>query len=562
MSNKQSNLSASISTPQEFTDLLYRMLIEPQQEADLLKYILYVRKSTEGEERQARSLADQVAECEELSQQLGLNVVKVYRESESAKDPDIRPQFREMVDRIKAGRYDAIIAWHPDRLARNMKEAGELIDLLDKGVIRDLKFKSFSFENTASGKMLLGMAFVLSKQYSDQLSDNVKRGNKRSIAEGKYINTAKHGYYKDAAQFHHPNGNNFVLIKQAFQMKLNGKTLNDIILYINSNSYQHLGKLYEMNKSRLSEILRDPFYTGVLIYGADSIVDLTDKCDFIPAVSVIDFLRINKISDLTKGFKVTSQLRSKKYTSADLLRGRVVCGVCNFPFSSGITYKYLKNGSKKGYYYYRCENKKCNFHNKSIRAKVIVDFVIQLIRKNKLATKHNYKIYLNQMNTVIKAKAQELTSEKSSVVQKLNIKRKSLDQVKQLLLNETDEKVKLAFKLDYKLTLQKIEELEIRLDAINNILNDSKSFIFSQKEFLELFQKMPDIIAQTRDMKLLDTILQNMFLNFTIKNKKVLDFQAKEPFNILLDHKKSAAFLKGRGSGTRTRGLTVPNGAR
>jgi DNA invertase Pin-like site-specific DNA recombinase len=133
--------------------------------------------------------------------------------------------------------YDGLIAWHPDRLARNMKEAGEIIDLLDKKEILDLQFPSFTFENTTSGKMTLGITFVLSKQYSDTLSDNVKRGNKRMILEAKSVGTAKHGYKKNKNQRLIPDGNNFVLIQNAFKMRLGGSTFDQIAEYLNDNNY-------------------------------------------------------------------------------------------------------------------------------------------------------------------------------------------------------------------------------------------------------------------------------------------------------------------------------------
>jgi site-specific DNA recombinase len=180
-------------TPAELTQLLKQMSGEEEnKDPSQYRYILYARKSTGDEERQARSLGDQVLECKDVAISRNLNVAsKPIKESESAKEPDIRPKFRRMIDDIKAGKYDGILAWHPDRLARNMKDAGEIIDLLDKGIIKDLQFVSFTFENNASGKMLLGIAFVLSKQYSDQLSNNVCRGVKRSIEEGKWLTTAK-----------------------------------------------------------------------------------------------------------------------------------------------------------------------------------------------------------------------------------------------------------------------------------------------------------------------------------------------------------------------------------
>ena len=183
-------------TTQDFLKLLQGLQGQDStQDTTQLRYVIYARKSTtESEERQVRSLGDQVVECTELAQKMGLKVIKVIKEAESAKEPDIRPKFREMVEEIKKGKYEGIIAWHPDRLARNMKDAGEIIDLLDKQIIKDLHFVSFTFQNNTAGKMLLGIAFVLSKQYSDQLSDNVKRGIRRSIEEGKYLSRTKYGY--------------------------------------------------------------------------------------------------------------------------------------------------------------------------------------------------------------------------------------------------------------------------------------------------------------------------------------------------------------------------------
>lgn len=135
--------------------------------------MLYARKSTIDKERQEKSIPDQIAECLDRvvkPERITLKDSDIIRESGSAKEPDIRPEFRKMLDALIAGKYDGIITYHSDRLARNMKEAGEIIDLLDKGIIKDLRFATSVFDNTPTGKMLLGISFVLSKQFSEHLS--------------------------------------------------------------------------------------------------------------------------------------------------------------------------------------------------------------------------------------------------------------------------------------------------------------------------------------------------------------------------------------------------------
>jgi len=134
-----------------------------------VKYKIYVRKSTDDPQRQVRSVEDQLAECEELARRLHLHVVKPHIvEKKSAKIPDQRSKFNDMFREINNGIYDGIIAWNPDRLARNMLEGGEIINMIDEGVLTDLKFFSHHFTKDANGKMLLGMALFY--QNSIQIS--------------------------------------------------------------------------------------------------------------------------------------------------------------------------------------------------------------------------------------------------------------------------------------------------------------------------------------------------------------------------------------------------------
>lgn len=121
-----------------------------------LKYALYVRKSTDDPERQARSIPDQIAECRLLAKHNNLTIVgDPIVETKSAKKPGRRPLFRQLLRDIKTGTFDGIIAWNPDRLARNMKEGGEVIDMIDEDEIKDLKFCTHHFTKDANGLMLL-----------------------------------------------------------------------------------------------------------------------------------------------------------------------------------------------------------------------------------------------------------------------------------------------------------------------------------------------------------------------------------------------------------------------
>jgi site-specific DNA recombinase len=195
------------------------------------RYVIYARKSTDDPQKQARSIADQIRECEELAQRLNLTVVDdPIVEEISAKKPKRRPGFIKLIKRIESGEINGVIAWHPDRLARNMTEGGDLIQLIDDGKILDMQFVSFPFSNDASGKMLLGISFALSKHYSDKLSTDIRRGLISNLQEGKSAGHYKPGYYRDPnTGFYHRDKKNYDIVEKAWDMKLAGETETNCI---------------------------------------------------------------------------------------------------------------------------------------------------------------------------------------------------------------------------------------------------------------------------------------------------------------------------------------------
>jgi len=160
------------------------------------KFFLYARKSTDEPERQILSIEAQLFELREYARKENLNVVKEYIESKTAKEP-CREIFNEMLAGIENGEAEGILAWHPDRLARNSIDGGRIIYLVDTGKIRELKFPTFWFDPTPQGKFMLSIAFGQSKYYVDNLSENIKRGIRQKLRNGIWPAWAPLGYIND-----------------------------------------------------------------------------------------------------------------------------------------------------------------------------------------------------------------------------------------------------------------------------------------------------------------------------------------------------------------------------
>jgi site-specific DNA recombinase len=136
---------------------------------DKQKFFLYARKSTDVEDKQVLSIEAQLAELRNYAKQENLQIIEELVEKQSAKIPG-RRIFGDMLKRIEANEASGILAWHPDRLARNSIDGGQIIYLIDCNQLTMLKFPSFWFENTSQGKFMLSIAFGQSKYYVDNLS--------------------------------------------------------------------------------------------------------------------------------------------------------------------------------------------------------------------------------------------------------------------------------------------------------------------------------------------------------------------------------------------------------
>ena len=88
-----------------------------------MKFFIYARKSTEDEARQILSIDAQLDELRMLAGKERLDVAHEYLEAQTAKAPG-RPVFNEMMQALEKGTAQAILAWHPDRLARNSIDGG------------------------------------------------------------------------------------------------------------------------------------------------------------------------------------------------------------------------------------------------------------------------------------------------------------------------------------------------------------------------------------------------------------------------------------------------------
>ncbi|MFA6096072.1 MAG: recombinase family protein [Candidatus Paceibacterota bacterium] len=231
-----------------------------------MKYFIYTRKSTDSEERQVLSIESQISELKEFAAKEKLEIVASPSEAKTAKEPG-RTVFGEMLDRIEKGEACGILAWHPDRLARNSIDGGKIIYLLDTGKIKDLKFPTFWFDSTPQGKFMLNIAFGQSKYYIDNLSENIKRGHRAKLRKGIWPTFAPLGYlnnHKTKGIDIDPERASF--IRKAFELYGTGEyTLKAIVKVLGQAGLKSY-KGNVLSVSSVQRMLQNSIYYGVFSF--------------------------------------------------------------------------------------------------------------------------------------------------------------------------------------------------------------------------------------------------------------------------------------------------------
>ena len=124
------------------------------------KFFLYARKSTDIEDKQVLSIEAQITELRVFAKQNNLNIIEEFVEKQSAKIPG-RPILGEMIKRIEKGEANGILAWHPDRLARNSVDGGRIENGVNSIFLWHLCYDNLICQDHSESQFLIYLSMFL-----------------------------------------------------------------------------------------------------------------------------------------------------------------------------------------------------------------------------------------------------------------------------------------------------------------------------------------------------------------------------------------------------------------
>src|SRR3989338_8384646 len=373
----------------------------------MINYFLYARKSTDVEDKQVRSIEDQLAVLRALAKEQGLNVVEEFIEKQSAKIPG-RPVFSEMLARIEKGEAQGIVCWKLDRLARNPVDGGQISWFIQRGIIQHIQTHDRSYRPT-DNILMMSVEFGMANQFIIDLSANTKRGLHEKVKRGEYPSLAPVSYFNDRIKKTVVvDKKTAKVVRTAFEFYAKGTSrLEDITAFFAKHGIlAECGK--PMTRDRATYFLSNPFYYGHFRY-----VEELHEGKHQPIIS-------KKLFDRAQEVLKKRGWQSKEENDPRPLCGLLRCAECGCSIMGEVKIKRQKNGNVHYYTYYHCTKKKGPCSQPCVREEVLSAQLSDALKKfilppdwaaglSKMADK-NEQESLQSATTASQATREEITA--------------------------------------------------------------------------------------------------------------------------------------------------------
>jgi site-specific DNA recombinase len=452
--------------------------------------ILYVRVSTDEQAEKGYSLKFQQTSLEYYCEQMGYNVLKVYKEDHSAKDFN-RPQWIELRKYVKANKMavSTVLFTKWDRFSRNVEQALTVIREFDSmGVGLNASEQSLEMSNP-DNKMVLSIYLTASQVEREKISSRTQSGMYQAKSEGYYAGKAPFGYdsirngikaergqFKGKRAMLVPNEHAH-FVRKAFESVAQG------FEPIEKVRHRLTREGMDVKKSAFHRMLRNVLYAGKIVVPEykkepSRVVDGVHK-------AIIDMKTYEKVQMAFRDSKKNKKRNETAVESDFPIRNFLTCGICG----GHLTGSYSKGRTKKyGYYHCRggCPTRIGIEKTHDSVSKVLNDIQINpnikdlfgLVLKDKLEEDAEFSI---KRKKEINLKLDEINRLLDNADDKYLIGELAKENYDRIQIRYSDEKMALRVELD---SLEKLNE-DISLyieDGLKLLLNLGGLFVESENE--------------------------------------------------------------------------------
>lgn len=226
---------------------------------------IYARISKD-RDNDREGVSRQIDSCRALANRLGWEVVAEFVDNDiSAASGKTRPEYRAMLDAVRAGRVRGILAWHTDRLHRRPVELEEFITLAEAHDLQVQTEKSGDLNlSTPGGRMVARMLGAAARNEVDNMKDRIRAAKDEAAAKGTYRGGPRpFGYERDGVTVRESEAE---IVREATTAILAGRTLASVARELRERGVTGTsGKPVTYNNMR--DMLLRPRNAGILARG-------------------------------------------------------------------------------------------------------------------------------------------------------------------------------------------------------------------------------------------------------------------------------------------------------
>ena len=436
---------------------------------------IYIRVSTFDQAREGFSLREQEERLKEFCKFKRYNIYKVYQDAGISAKNDKRPAYQEMIEDVKKGNINVIVALKLDRLTRSVYDIEKLMKFVNDYECDIDCMADESNTTTSNGRMVMRIMTSVSQNEIEKCSERTKFCMAGAIKNGHIPNRTGLGFKRENKKLV-PDPLTKDIIVRIFDLYLEGKSHQAIANIYNKEKVLGKTNWYD---STIQKILSNELYKDDYVNGKRTKHPTYYENVIEPIVS--------KEKWESCQYQKLRNARHYERTATYLFTNKLKCSKCGNFLGGHATTK--TNGKK--YYYYKCNTCKTYFNEIDIE-KELKAFMLELAKQDDLIN--------NYYTPFIKSKLEDKTEDYKKEIKDLD---KQLDRIKTayikgvVKLEDFDKEIKhieyqksdlekrqkgqkqyedLSFTLNDLLIIQDIQEIEFYTnpDVLNNWSNKSK----------------------------------------------------------------------------------------
>ena len=358
---------------------------------------IYIRVSTEDQAREGFSLGEQQEKLEQLCKYKDYKIYKVYKDAGiSAKDMKHRPSFQKMLQDMREGKINYIVAYKLDRVTRSVRDLEVLISELEKHHCFLVCDRDDVNTSTANGRFFVRMLTVLSQLEIEIVSERTKFGMTGAIKAGHIAGPCPIGYYRDKDKVCRIDNSTKDIVLRIFNLYLQGKSYWQIAQIFNKEKVLYPEKK-KWTDTMISRIINNRIYIGDFErykYREDLETEVYENV-VEPIITREMWEEVQKQKERNKA----TYCRDRVYIFFQKLK----CPTCgNILTCKG------SGGEKKKYMYYNCQHCRV-YYREDLIEDSLIEYILDLVEYDYNVRKYFYPLI-----------SENKTDESKSILEEIN----------------------------------------------------------------------------------------------------------------------------------------------